>query len=85
MHTFQVQQLNLQSQHSGTPQCKSLQLQASRVTIATATLTVQPGTCLCIYTRAVATAGNGYQVRVPVTGHLICEHLIPGIEFPIGV
>ena len=30
MHTFQVQQL--QSLHPGTPQCKSLQLQASRVT-----------------------------------------------------
>ena len=44
MHAFQVQQLQLL--HPGTPQCKSLQLQASRVTIATAT--VQLGTYLHI-------------------------------------
>ena len=45
MHAFQIQLTATVTTYPGTPQCKSLQLQASRVTIATAT--VQPVTCLC--------------------------------------
>ena len=73
MHAFQVQQL--QSLHLGTPQSTSLQLQASRVTIATAT--VQPN---CVH-QGCSKAGNvnttltypncnlgRYRVRVPTQG-----------------
>ena len=61
----------LQSLHPGTPQCKSLQLQASKVTTAT----VQLVTCF-VYTSDVAKQANVNNVSVSIHSPGAKSHLI---------
>ena len=84
MHAFQVHVQWLLSLHPVTLQCKSLQLQASRVTIATGNSAARD---LFVYTTRAKQAmktqhlcincnQGGYRVRVPSLATFNCMHAV---------